>query len=266
MRAVGFAIAYPGPVVTIVGVLILSALMRMPAVLGLAFLPILRLWWRLEQQHALNRSLGITNETLVTDGIPKVALVEAGEGAIAIEGLNRKISRDAFIGGRIHRPANDEQSFVLVLQAKRAIPNFLIGVTDESEGNQLMRALFHEAPRTLAAETRAPTTDDTRTKLLERGDRNIDDWVDALRGRATTNYRTPSLGSSELWPLLEDEDAPHEVRAAAAVALGPTLDKSGRERFVRIKKDAPYRLRVVLKVARADDTAAIAKALAACCD
>ena len=90
--------------------------------------------------------------------------------------------------------------------------------------------------------------------------------METLRGGGPLDYRTPPPAPDALWRVLEDRDALHEVRAAAAVALGPTLDRAGKERFTKLKADAPYRLRVMLRFARGSDTAAIAKALAKCCE
>lgn len=125
----------------------------------------------------------------------------------------------------------------------------------------LRRPPYAWIPRNVAA---APVV---IPEALSRGERTLDEWVDVLRGRVATDYRTAAPTPSELWPVLESEASPLEMRAAAAVALGLTLDSSGRRRFREIKGDAPYFLRVVLdRVAHGNDPRAIGKALAACLD
>lgn len=69
--------------------------------------------------------------------------------------------------------------------------------------------------------------------VLGRGERALSDWITALRSIGTganAAHRIAPVPGERLWRILEDASASHAARAAAAVALGPTLDDDGRAR------------------------------------
>jgi hypothetical protein len=105
---------------------------------------------------------------------------------------------------------------------------------------------------------------DDLPSLLVRGDATTSAWVELLRARAAS-YRS-AVRIDDLWSVLESADAPLASRAAAAIALGASLDADERRRFRAVKEDAPYPLRVALKAARGADTAAMIRALERCAD
>lgn len=105
---------------------------------------------------------------------------------------------------------------------------------------------------------------DDLPSLLVRGDGSTAAWVELLRARGAS-YRS-AVRIDDLWSVLESAGAPLAARAAAAIALGPSLDADGRRRFRAVKEDAPYPLRVALKAARGDETTAMVRALERCSD
>ncbi|MCS6901908.1 MAG: hypothetical protein RMJ98_21550, partial [Myxococcales bacterium] len=69
---------------------------------------------------------------------------------------------------------------------------------------------------------------------LDRRRRQLKDWLRELRGLMTSgqgSFRQETLESEQLWSTLEDVRQPVLVRAAAAVALAPSLDAEGCERL-----------------------------------
>lgn len=87
-------------------------------------------------------------------------------------------------------------------------------------------------------------------------------WVDALRGaldRRGAHYREQPLTESQLWAAVENPRAEGAQRAAAAIALGPSLDDAGRARL-RIAAEAvatpPVRI-AMEAVAHGDDEALV---------
>lgn len=101
--------------------------------------------------------------------------------------------------------------------------------------------------------------------LLARGQRSISDWVQALRApllRGPDGFRNAAMLPERLWKTIDDAHAPPVDRAAAAVALGPALDATGRERLLRVAAvTALPRLRVAVEAAARDDEAALEVAL-----
>ncbi len=97
--------------------------------------------------------------------------------------------------------------------------------------------------------------------LAERG-RGAPGWVAELRrlARSEGTFRTASVVPERLWEVLENGAAQLGARAAAAVALAPTLDEAGRARLrVVTETVASPKLRVALEScldANDDDTAA----------
>ena len=70
---------------------------------------------------------------------------------------------------------------------------------------------------------------------------------------ATATLRTAPVMPDHLWRVAEDAQQPATMRAAAAIALGPTLDPSGKTRLAEIAKaTAAPKLRVALERAATD--------------
>jgi hypothetical protein len=101
--------------------------------------------------------------------------------------------------------------------------------------------------------------------VLERKDRPLGDWIQYLRGlteRGAAGFRAAPVLFEALWKTVENGHAEPAARAAAAVALGPALDESGKERL-RIAAGVVVtpKLRVVLEAAAAGDEEALTAAL-----
>jgi hypothetical protein len=108
---------------------------------------------------------------------------------------------------------------------------------------------------------------DVQAALLERGPREIKEWVSSLRGigaGANASLRTAPVAPERLWRIVEDASAEPTARAGAAVALGAELDdeRSARLRGVAHTIAAP-RLRVAIEhVAEGKSDAELEEALA----
>jgi hypothetical protein len=101
--------------------------------------------------------------------------------------------------------------------------------------------------------------------LLRRG-RDLSTWVSALRGllaRGPAGFREGETPPEKLWSTLEDGAASPEARAAAAIALQPSLDDADRARMARVARVvvAP-KLRVALDAVAEGDDARMLEALA----
>lgn len=92
--------------------------------------------------------------------------------------------------------------------------------------------------------------------LLSRGETAMRDWIGrlkALGAGATATLRTAAVPPEHLWRVADDPAQPALKRAAAAVALGPTLDESGRVRLAEIARStAAPKLRIALERASED--------------
>jgi len=92
--------------------------------------------------------------------------------------------------------------------------------------------------------------------LLNRGELGLRDWIARLKAvgvGATATLRTAAVMPEHLWRIASDPGQPATARAAAAVALSPTLDDDGRVRLADIAKTtAEPRLRVALERAAND--------------
>jgi hypothetical protein len=108
---------------------------------------------------------------------------------------------------------------------------------------------------------------DVQAALLDRGTREIKEWVSSLRGigaGANASLRTAPVAPERLWRIVEDAGAEPTARAGAAVALGAELDdeRSARLRGVAQTIAAP-RLRVAIEhVAEGKSDAELEQALA----
>jgi hypothetical protein len=94
-------------------------------------------------------------------------------------------------------------------------------------------------------------------RILERGHRPMIDWIRALRATgsgADADARTASVEPQRLWRIVEDPGGAPAARAAAAIALGPSLDAAGRARLADVAEaTASPKLRVALSAAAASD-------------
>ncbi len=86
---------------------------------------------------------------------------------------------------------------------------------------------------------------------LARGERSRSEWVSALRSLGAgggRSYRASPPSKEALWRFVEDPAADVDVRAAAAIALGASLDDAGRARLrVAARVTVSPKLRVVLE-------------------
>jgi hypothetical protein len=101
---------------------------------------------------------------------------------------------------------------------------------------------------------------------LDRKERPIAAWLAHLRAltlREAKGFRDAPVVPEALWKTVENGHAEPAVRAAAAVALGPSLDDDGRARLrVAAGTVAAPRLRVALSAAADGDEEALSSALA----
>lgn len=93
-------------------------------------------------------------------------------------------------------------------------------------------------------------------RILARGDLELRDWIARLKAMsdgATATLRTAAVMPDQLWRVASDTAQPPITRAAAAVALAPSLDESGRARLADLAKStAAPRLRIALERAAED--------------
>lgn len=91
----------------------------------------------------------------------------------------------------------------------------------------------------------------TVESMLERGDRSVGEWIDALRRIHATeevHYRVAPVDRESLFSAVEDATKKPQTRVAAAIALSERLDDAGRARL-RVTADAVAepKLRVALE-------------------
>jgi len=118
-----------------------------------------------------------------------------------------------------------------------------------------------------AREAFASKTAVADASILSRGDRSVGDWVAHLRALglgAGATHRTAPVVPERLWRVLEDPRTLPSARAAAAVALGPTLDAEARARLraTAAVTTAP-KLRIALGTAADTEEAAELEAILA---
>jgi len=101
--------------------------------------------------------------------------------------------------------------------------------------------------------------------VLERRGRPLGEWVLHLRAlteREASGFRAAPVVLEALWKTVENGNVGPAARAAAAVALGPSLDEGGRERLrVASRVVVAPKLRVALEAAAAGDDEAVVGAL-----
>lgn len=104
-----------------------------------------------------------------------------------------------------------------------------------------------------AMAVRAGTIEPT---LLDRGERTLSEWIRDLRAltRKIEAFRQVAIPHEQLWRALEDGKAEPSVRAAAAVALSPSLDESGRARLrIAAKAVVSPKLRLAIELSANDE-------------
>jgi hypothetical protein len=103
--------------------------------------------------------------------------------------------------------------------------------------------------------------------VLLRHDRQVEAWVRALRAtlsRGARSFRDAELVPEQLWATLEDGSAAEAERAAAAVALGPSLSEGDRARLRNVARVlVSPRLRIAIEAAAEGEDGALREALAA---
>lgn len=91
------------------------------------------------------------------------------------------------------------------------------------------------------------------------------DWVRSLRGalgKGVAGFRDQALLPEQLWHALENARLSATARAAAAIALGSSLDEAGKDRLrVATETIADPKLRVLLQAAVGSDEEKIVNAL-----
>jgi len=128
------------------------------------------------------------------------------------------------------------------------------------------RAIVKRRVRDVFELARAERHVDDEALVLVRGDLPLRDWIDRLKAMgagATATLRTQAVMPDRLWRVAADTAQPAITRAAAAVALAPTLDESGRVRLAELARaTAAPKLRVALeRVAEEADDDTVEEAL-----
>jgi hypothetical protein len=105
------------------------------------------------------------------------------------------------------------------------------------------------------------------TALLARQARSVADWIQSLRAigsGANADHRTAPVAPERLFRIVEDPSLTASARASAAVALGTSLDATGKVRLkgAAVATAAP-KLRIAIEAAADGDDAALAEALSA---
>lgn len=102
---------------------------------------------------------------------------------------------------------------------------------------------------------------------LDRRGKALSEWMAELRAlttRGARGFREAPVVPEALWKTVENGQAAPELRAAAAVALQPSLDEGGRARLrVAAATVVAPRLRVALSAAAEGDEEGLSEALAA---
>ena len=105
------------------------------------------------------------------------------------------------------------------------------------------------------------------TALLARQARTVADWVQSLRAigsGAHLDHRTAPVAPERLFRIVEDPSLTASARAGAAVALGSSLDASGKVRLKDVAEaTAAPKLRIAIEAAASGDDAALIEALSA---
>lgn len=140
---------------------------------------------------------------------------------------------------------------------------FVVPITSES-GSDMAAALWEKIEEGRAAAIGGHAFPET-SALLERGTRTTADWITHLRAMgsgALSTHRTAPVAREQLLAMALDGARLPRERVAAAVALGPGLDDTERERLrVAAASIAQPKLRVALERATEADDDGLAEAL-----
>jgi hypothetical protein len=112
-----------------------------------------------------------------------------------------------------------------------------------------------------ALEARAQlTVQPAESAYLDRGARSTADWLAELSKLAATasSYRGGGVSRDRLWALVENPSAPPRIRAAAAAALAPVLDRASKQ-HLRVVAGATARPELRSAIESAMDGAAPAE-------
>jgi hypothetical protein len=124
-------------------------------------------------------------------------------------------------------------------------------------------ALLERIQEAMDTQAHGPVT--ATAALLGRRERGAREWIRELRALgagANADLRTAPVEPEQLWRIVESHGAAPEERAAAAIALSPSLDPRGKERLgVAVDAVADERLRVAIDAAVKEDDAALEEAL-----
>ena len=127
-----------------------------------------------------------------------------------------------------------------------------------------MDNLMDQLEMALRARDEAPEAP-RESDALRAGDRDVAAWraeLLALGAPRVEHYRAGALRVDDLWRTVEAHDTDAELRVAAAVALGPSLDAAGRVRIEQLAtRTAEPALKQALEATATDDTDAQLRAL-----
>lgn len=93
---------------------------------------------------------------------------------------------------------------------------------------------------------------------LMRGDMPVEDWRRSLSASGARSgahaYRAPDASTEALFRVLENDEAPREARAGAAIALRQKVDTEGRERMRLVAESSSSpKLRAAVEAALDED-------------
>jgi hypothetical protein len=120
------------------------------------------------------------------------------------------------------------------------------------------RAALVELERRVADARRQPNDGSSVVAALLRRDMAVEEWRRGLLAEGARSgahaYRAGDASTEALFRVLEDDEAPREARAGAAVALRCKVDAAGRERM-RVVADGSTspKLRAAVETALDDD-------------
>jgi hypothetical protein len=152
-------------------------------------------------------------------------------------------------GKRVIIPAASEETEVLNKTTFSIYEAGFFGGT-----NATAKLLAGEVRARVYAEENQPGPTPAAAELT-RGARSIAEWRAELAQRAPAGadaYRSDAT-TETLWRVVEDENAPRDARAGAAIALRRQLDADGRTRLRVVAEDCEPKLRVALDVALDDE-------------
>ncbi len=124
--------------------------------------------------------------------------------------------------------------------------------------NDEQRAMLQQRIMDVVALASSSVHVEDEARVLARGKMELRDWIGHLKAMgtgATATLRTAPVLPDQLWRVALDPAQPEVARAAAAVALTPTLDEPGRVRLAEVAKaTAAPKLRVALERAASEAT------------